>query len=232
MKPVATEPKQGKHDALIRLKDLCWTETGPYRRPFRPVRGWTASRVLLIGNNPATPLREEFADFDDYWRCLTEQPDRFLLTQMAARQGRRSKTSTRLQELEAQLGDVQALACNAAAYPIAHGGRVPAHEWRVGAQIVKVLLEVCSPAAVFAHGSRARDLLLQLFGTAPAPLTPPADQMVWVKGVRLLCAPHLSGAGLPPGSSFDVASALPAFAAELRASAQGGIGDHSHATTD
>ena len=59
------------------LRSLCNTNEGPFLRPFAPNAQWNSASVIVVGTNPATPLREKFADFDNYSTALTRYPARF-----------------------------------------------------------------------------------------------------------------------------------------------------------
>src|SRR5437762_2752650 len=51
-------------DFEAQLKEWCATASGPYRRPFAPNPQWATAQVVIVGANPATPLRMEFASFE------------------------------------------------------------------------------------------------------------------------------------------------------------------------
>ncbi len=73
--PSPTSPEAD--DFEVRLRELCNTAMGPYLRPFAPNTEWRSAQVFVVGTNPATPLRDEFASFDTYWHGLTVDPSVF-----------------------------------------------------------------------------------------------------------------------------------------------------------
>jgi hypothetical protein len=151
------------------LKAICNTKGGPYLRPFRPNVAWAHSKAWIVGSNPATPLRQEFRSFDEYWDSLTKNPDVFERTYANARGDEDSKTTKRVKELCAELCGINYLVTNACAYPVAHNGRVPAEQWAIGEQIFRGLLICCEPKVIFAHGTKAQRLVERVFGVALDP---------------------------------------------------------------
>ena len=198
------------------LKAICNTKGGPYLRPFRPNVAWAHSKAWIVGSNPATPLRQEFRSFDEYWDSLTKNPDVFERTYANARGDEDSKTTKRVKELCAELRGINYLVTNACAYPVAHNGRVPAEQWAIGEQIFRGLLICCEPKVIFAHGTKAQRLVERVFGVALDPYLDPDLQRNTANQCLLLCAPHLSGAGMRPGATFSADQALPKFAPRIR----------------
>lgn len=203
-------------DVEAQLREICDTPSGPYLRPFRPNAAWKNATVFIVGSNPATPLREQFRSFDEYWDSLTRHPAVFDKAYAAARDGEDSKTTKRVKELCSGLQGVNHLVTNAAPYPIAHDERVPSAQWNIGEQIFTLLLSQCEPQAIFAHGSKAQRLVEQVFGVSLDPFVDPDVQDQRSNGCLHLCAPHLSGAGMKRGATFSAATALPKFAKRIR----------------
>lgn len=63
----------GASGAEAFLRRVAETASGPYLRPFTPDAGWRNAPVLVVGTNPATPLRDEMPSFDMYCHALTAQ---------------------------------------------------------------------------------------------------------------------------------------------------------------
>lgn len=198
------------------LREICNTQNGEYLRPFRPNPAWKRASVFIVGSNPATPLRHKFCSFDEYWDSLTKHPEVFKRAYLEARLGGESKTTGRVNELCRYLGGINYLVTNAAAYPVEHGKPVPADQWRTGEVIFGLLRDQCMPRAIFAYGSRAQQLIERVFHVSLDPYADPDDQNERQNGCILLCAPHLSGAGLKRGKTYSFSTALPKFASRIR----------------
>jgi hypothetical protein len=199
-----------------RLKEICNTDSGPYLRPFRPNADWMNATVFIVGNNPATPLREQFRSFDAYWDSLTRNPAAFERAYDESRNGGDSRTTRRIKDLCNRLDGINYLVTNACAYPVAHNGRVPSAQWGIGEQLFRSLLACCTPGVIFAHGSKAQSLVERLFSVSLDPYLDPDLQGTFANQTLLLSAPHLSGAGMKRGSHFHAEDALPKFARRIR----------------
>ncbi len=99
------------------LRATCNTATGPFLRPFAPNPEWHESSVFVVGTNPATPLRDEFLSFDDYWRSLTQSPDDFQRVYGLKHKAGQSKTTKRVAALLNYLSPLDILVTNVYAYP-------------------------------------------------------------------------------------------------------------------
>lgn len=199
-----------------RLRQLCQTESGAYLRPFAPNPEWRSARVLIVGTNPATPLRNEFPSFDEYWRVLTSDPAAFDAIYLGLRQGKPSKTTRRANLFATALEGVNVLRANACAYPTGRWGELrgaeKAENLRIGREILGTLIDICRPKAVLCHGKEAVQAASTLFSTYLDPYTPLDQQNNVVKpwqdeqSVHLFAYPHLSGLGVAKGfavSSMD-----------------------------
>lgn len=137
------------------LKEWCETAHGPYRRPFSPNPAWRQARVFIIGTNPATPLRNEFASFDDYWNALTVDPTKFDAHYSAQHHGETSKSTKWTRRLIELLQPLNCLVTNACWYPVEKEKNVPPSEWEFAESSLKKLIAFIRPNAIVCHGSVA-----------------------------------------------------------------------------
>jgi len=196
-------------DLEAQLRRLSQTSSGSYLRPFTPNAKWKDARVLVVGTNPATPLRDEFESFDTYWDALTLNPAAFEVIYRAQRNGKPSLTTSRVERFAAPLDGVGVLRTNAAALPSGRWKKLPAkvrrEQLEIGQQILRALVEICRPAAILCHGQEGVQAVSALFATALDPyvaLDRQAVQASLTAGtapVRLFAYPHLSGLGVQPG---------------------------------
>ena len=191
------------------LQHLSLTTSGPYLRPFTPVLNWREARVFIVGTNPATPLRDEFASFESYWDALTLYPEAFEAVYMAQRSGKRSKTASRAKRFEHSLGDIVVLRTNACALPSGKWADIPVNVQReqlaYGRKILGALVDICQPAAILAHGKVGIEAVSALFSTSLDPYIPLLEQSARVSlapglaPVQLFAYPHFSGMGAGKG---------------------------------
>lgn len=190
------------------LRQLAETASGPYLRPFTPDDGWRSARVLVVGTNPATPLRDEFASFDAYWHALTRDPAAFEAVYRAHRSGKTSKTAARIARFAGPLRDAGVLRTNACALPSKCWSDLRAAEKRVqlerGLQILRALVAICRPAAILAHGKEGVHAVSRLAGVPLDPYAPLLGQstraaFLGMAPVDLFAYPHLSGVGVRKG---------------------------------
>ena len=143
------------------LREISNTSQGPYLRPFGASASWKSARVLIVGTNPATPLRSEFISFDYYWEALTRDPDRFLEVYRRARRKGDSLTTRRTRELQGYLAPINSLVTNVYPYPASSANRIPnkAYFRSLGRQIFSRLIADLQPRALVLHGQPAFELL-------------------------------------------------------------------------
>jgi hypothetical protein len=196
-------------DFEVVLRRLAHTDSGPYLRPFTPDAQWRASRVFIVGTNPATPLRDEFHSFETYWHALTHDPAAFQEVYMTRRSGKPSATTNRVKRFTAPLDGVGVLRTNACALPSRRwselSGALRREQLEVGRQILHALVEICRPAAILCHGKEGVRAVSTLFGTPLDPYVPLERQTVRAAlapggiPVQLFAYPHLSGIGVEKG---------------------------------
>jgi hypothetical protein len=199
----------GYPDSEALLRRLAHTPSGPYLRPFTPDTNWRTARVFIVGTNPATPLRDEFGSFDEYWHGLTCDPTAFEAVYLAKRSGKVSKTTARAKRFEAPLSGTGVLRANACALPSRRWSELPAgvrrEQLENGRQILRALVEICRPAAILAHGKEGVRAVSTLFATPLDPYVPLLRQSVrasldpGMAPVQLFAYPHLSGIGVEKG---------------------------------
>lgn len=199
----------GHSNAEGLLRHLAQTTSGPYLRPFTPDATWRSARVFIVGTNPATPLRDEFGSFDEYWHALTSDPAAFDAVYLAKRSGKPSKTTGRVKRFEIPLSGMGVLRANACALPSKRWSELSAgvrrEQLENGRQILRALVEICRPTAILAHGKEGVRAVSTLFATPLDPYAPLLRQSVrasLVPGmapVQLFAYPHLSGIGVEKG---------------------------------
>lgn len=199
----------GSPDADALLRRLAQTTSGPYLRPFTPDAAWRSARVFIVGTNPATPLRDEFGSFDEYWHALTCDPAAFNAVYLAKRSGKPSKTTARVKCFEKPLTGMGVLRANACALPSRRWSELSAGErreqLRIGLQILRALVEICRPTAILAHGKEGVRAVSTLFASPLDPYIPLLRQSVRASlvsdmaPVQLFAYPHLSGIGVEKG---------------------------------
>jgi hypothetical protein len=197
------------------LKASCFTEAGPYRRPFSPNVNWNTAKVFIVGNNPATPFRDEFESYDQYWSGLTEDPPVFYREYFRKHRGGASKTTVWILQFLAMLHPINCLVTNVSWYPASRRSEVPTEEWKTGKQGLLRLRECCHPVVLFCHGERAEELAHE-WGADVDRHAPAANQNCIVNGTLWLAYDHLSGLGVRQGEIFVPASELPTFASKIR----------------
>jgi hypothetical protein len=212
------------------LRQVAETASGPYLRPFTPDVGWRRARVLVVGTNPATPLRDEFASFDAYWHALTCDPTSFDAVYRAQRGGKTSKTTARIARFAAPLRDAGVLRTNACALPSERWRELHPAERRAhlesGLLILRALVAICRPAAILAHGKEGIQAVSRLAGVPLDPYAPLLDQSTravfpGMAPVNLFAYPHLSGVGVRKGFAVGrMGDELEALGKRLAASLQ------------
>lgn len=194
------------------LKGWCNTDTGPYRRPFTPNSEWESATVLIVGTNPATPLRDEFESFDQYWQGLTESPEIFNERYTTAHQGGTSKSTSNANQLLKLLEPLNVLVTNVVWFPVSSKKEIPKSEWEFGQTALTELIRHVRPKVVFCHGADA-----EAFGKSLDPAVdrylPPKDQVnsPWISPL-VLAYHHFSGQGLRRGAEFKPQRDFPVFA--------------------
>lgn len=191
------------------LRSLANTTSGPYLRPFTPDVRWREARVFIVGTNPATPLRDEFRSFDEYWHAITSDPAAFQAVYMAQRGGKHSATTRRINRFTAPLAGIGVLRTNACALPSRRWNELPGavrrEQLAIGRQVLHALIEICRPMAILCHGKEGVRAVSTLFGTPLDPYVPLEKQDVRAAvtsdaaPVQLFAYPHLSGIGVGKG---------------------------------
>lgn len=183
------------------LRELCNTSDGPYLRPFAANARWRQSRVFLVGTNPATPLRDEFSCFDEYWNALTVDVSRFEEPYAAKHRGGVSRSTRRARKLLQQLRPLDVLVTNAMIYPASCPGDIPdkSRQRRIGLKCFDFLVRLCNPKVILFYGSKATRLGSMYFGVNLNPYLRLSDQITKARGISLFAFPHFSGQGVPKG---------------------------------
>lgn len=202
-------------DFEAQLKQWCNTPSGPYRRPFSPNPNWSTADVIIIGTNPATPLREQFSSFDEYWASLTLHPDLFWSRYAAQHSGGTSKSTCWTMKLIELVSPLNCLVTNTCWYPVQKQKEIPRTEWELARQTLKALISQIRPKVVFCHGSKAEEFARSL-GVHLDRYQPPETQHLMLNDSLFLAYHHFSGQGLHKGTKFDPATELPRFAERIK----------------
>ena len=200
------------------IKKECRTPKGPYLRPFTPNPKWRKAEVFVVGSRPATPLRDEFDNFDDYWKALTLRPKRFNEVYSREHKTGESKTTgnRRILTDHRHLKEVTVLVTNVCWVPVKGTKRVSEAELKVGKERLKQLYDHIQPKIIFAYGKPAINASHGIFGHAPDPYLPPKEQGKYPKKPLVLTYRHLSGMGGEKGKPFQPNIDLPEFAQIIR----------------
>ena len=206
------------------LRAICNTSAGPFLRPFAPNTEWQDAPVFVVGTNPATPLRDEFRSFDDYWRALTQVPDEFRRVYGLKHKAGQSKTTKRVSALLNYLLPLNVLVTNIYAYPAPKPELIPnrKEQERIGEQIFSCLLNICKPQALFFHGSVAVNFAQRYFHANLDPYAPPATQLTAITlsgadtSTWIYAYVHMSGLGVRSGFRVsEMDSHLQQFARQI-----------------
>lgn len=184
------------------LRDLCNTPIGPYLRPFVANARWKRAQVFLVGTNPATPLRDEFESFSDYWNALTVDTKRFESAYADKHATGASKSTQRSRKLLQQLRPLDVLVTNSMIYPASRPKYIPkkCDQRRIGAQCFDFLVRTCRPKAILFYGSEAVALGEDYFQSELDPYVPMREQPVSAHAdVSAFAFPHFSGQGVRRG---------------------------------
>ena len=185
------------------IKQLCETQSGPYRRPFTPNTQWENADVFIVGTNPATPMRSQFDSFEHYWCALTVDPQIYWERYRAAHSGRASKSTANANLLLDLLSPLNVLVTNVVWYPVEKKKFIPKQEWEIGVKALSGLYEHVKPKVVFCHGADAQRFAQQLCPRADR-YRPLSDQQLNTSnGTLVFCYHHFSGQGLRAGSKFQ-----------------------------
>lgn len=208
----------GVVDLEDRLKEWCDTESGPYLRPFAPNQNWRDAEVMIIGENPATPLRDEYSSFDEYWDSLTTNLTIFDMHYSAQNHGETTKSTTwakKLIELLEPL-ELNCLVTNVCWFPVQKSKDIPRNEPSIGQNYLLQLIRFVQPKVIFCHGSKAEEFARNCLGVKVDRYTPPGQQVAVVGGMLVLTYHHFSGQGLRKGARFDPESELPQFVDRIK----------------
>ena len=186
------------------LKGVCNTAEGPYLRPFAPNSRWHKAELLIVGTNPATPLRQQFGSFDEYWSGLTRQPEVFYQHYRAMHDGGETKSTARTRRLVEQLQPINVLVTNAYAYPAEEEKLIPdkPRQLLIGREIVSRLSAMPTVRVAIFHGSRAIELASLVADRPVDAYAPLLEQDTRARGAnpfRIYVYPHFSGRGVRKG---------------------------------
>jgi hypothetical protein len=163
------------------LKRKCNVREGPYLRPFAPNVRWREARVFIVGLNPATPFRDEFQSFEDYWSALTKYPEHYFeiyRSKYKKNEEEKSRTSNRIAEMVALLSPYNVLVTNTYPYPAANPKDIP--EWvkrePLSERLLVKLLYICKPTVLLFHGREARLFAHKYFNVELNPYIEPKKQ--------------------------------------------------------
>ena len=196
------------------LKKECNTASGPYLRPFTPNKKWCDAEVFVIGSRPATPLRDEFDNFDEYWKELTLCSKRFNDVYSREHNTGESKTTgnRRILTGHRHLRNVNVLVTNVCWVPVKGTKRLSKPEIKLGKERLERLYDHLQPKIIFAYGQPAINASLDIFGHAPDPYQSPKGQGNSQRKPLVLTYRHLSGMGGKKDMPFQPNIDLPVFA--------------------
>ncbi|SAL81176.1 uracil-DNA glycosylase family protein [Caballeronia telluris] len=202
----------------VDLRDHCDTPAGvPYLRPFSRNRNWKTASVFIIGDNPSTPLRNEFDDFDDYWTALTQNIEKFDDAYKSKRlDGKATRTTLNTKKLSNLIGPEHCLVTNTCWVPTPESDTISAPERRRDQAQLKKLIGFCRPKVLFVYGSKAIEFANKAYNLTLDPYVPPAEQDYTAEGMRVFAFPHLSGLGIKAGKTFQPDTDLPVFAQRIK----------------
>lgn len=194
------------------IQKFCETESGPYRRPFTPNPDWENADVMIIGTNPATPMRDEFDSFQQYWAGLTVDPQLYWSKYSAAHSGRTSKSTGNTNILLKLLEPLNVLVTNVVWHPVEKKKFIPKEEWVLGLRALHALYLHVRPKAIFCHGADAEKFAQSICSTANRyqPVYKQGGNIN--EGTLVLCYHHFSGQGLRAGASFQPRCDFPVLA--------------------
>jgi hypothetical protein len=178
------------------LKCLCNTSAGPYLRPFAPNPEWQTATCIIVGENPATELRDQFSSFEEYWKGLTVEPEIFNRHYAAVRNGRSSKTSQGVAELTQLLAPANCLVTNICWYPAKKYKNSPLSERKLGKERLANLIEYCKPKVLFFHGAESSAFAEKYYNIELDRTKSPLEQNINVGGVQIFAYHHFSCRGL------------------------------------
>lgn len=197
------------------IKEWCNTESGPYRRPFLPNKNWDKAEVIIVGTNPATPMRNQFESFEQYWNGLTVEPELFNTRYKLEHSGSTSKSTKNANILLSNLEDLNVLVTNIVWYPASKFKGINVLEREFGKQALLELIAHVKPKVIFTHGARAEKFIKKNFIKEHSTLNRyivPEKQNTEYNETLILSYHHFSGQGLKNGSSFQPHKDLPEFA--------------------
>lgn len=224
----ANGPAQDRAVLQFELKSFCNQPTRPYLRPFAPNPRWQTASVFIIGTNPATPLRDQFDDFDQYWTGLTQTPAIFWERYRAEHCRGASKTTANVKKLEKALSGTNCLITNVSWFPaktFERSVRVTdnppdtpdADVLSASSRRLKRLIGFCPAKVLLFHGRWACRFACKAYSVSLDRCAPPQKQNNRVDGMLLLAYHHFSGMGLPKGVRFQPDIDIPEFAKRIRA---------------
>ena len=194
------------------IKHYCYTDSGPFRRPFTPNKDWANADVMIIGTNPATPMRDQFDSFDQYWISLTEDPELYWEKYRTVHSGKTSKSTSNVNLLLKLLEPLNILVTNVVWYPSQKKKFIPKDEWHIGVSALTALYQYIQPKVIFCHGADAQDFAKSIdpssdrYNSAQEQITKSTNSTL------VLCFHHFSGQGLIKGTKFQPSIEFPIFA--------------------
>jgi hypothetical protein len=191
-------------NTITTLKALCKTDTGPYLRPFAPNQDWNQAKIFIVGTNPATPLRNEFRDFDDYWFSLTSNVANFESIYSKRHLSGASKTTLRARKVIVALDPLPVLVTNSIAHPTSRMSKLTnlPHHREIGSQCFELLVTLNQPKVILFHGKEACNLCARVFGVVLDRYMPISNQISQSdSGIGLYGFPHFCGVGVKKGYS-------------------------------
>jgi hypothetical protein len=197
------------------LMAFCNRPIGPYLRPFSPNPDWQTASVFIIGTNPATPLRDQFNEFDQYWTGLTQTPCIFWDRYKAEHPGGDSKTTANVKKLLKELSPTNCLVTNVSWFPAKTFDGDAKAALAASSKMLKGLIGFCAPKVLFFHGRWARRFALESYGVSLDCCAPPQEQHKRADGRLLLAYHHFSGMGLPKGACFKPDDDIKLFAKRI-----------------
>jgi hypothetical protein len=191
-------------DTEVWLRGVCNTAAGPYLRPFAPNSRWREPELLVVGTNPATSLRYQFASFEEYWRGLTREPHVFYRQYCAVHRGGETKSTARTRRFLEQLQPLNVLVTNAYAYPAEQEKLIPdkPRQLLVGREIFSRLSAPPTVRVAIFHGARAFELANLVADRSVDAYVPLLEQTAQARGAnpfRIYLYPHFSGRGVRKG---------------------------------
>ena len=170
--------------------------------------------MIIIGTNPATPMRDQFDSFEQYWNGLTKTPELFDSKYKKEHNGKTSKSTKNANQLLSQLEPFNVLVTNVVWYPVQRKKLIPKQEWAYGEHALADLILHIKPKVIFCHGADAESFIKKYYGFVDR-YQSAVKQNVVIDGILILAYHHFSGQGLRKGSNFQPKSEFPVFSEKI-----------------